>query len=378
MLTFLGETLSGLWFFALGSCIGSFLNVVVYRVPAGRSLLGSSCCPFCATAIQWYDNIPVFGWWLIGGRCRTCRARIASRYPLVEFLVGSVFLSLSISDVALGLVNWPGMARPYYQGFTWHLFSPNPTYLFVFASHAVLMVLLLGAALIRMDGNPVPDGITRCMLLGLVIVIIGDPGLPNGSEPRLDQLFGTVDELKADGPRDWASLQIRAAGFLYAALFGLILRWAYTSPASDTPSSNVPAGEPRGADTFNSVFVWGMLGTWLGIFAMTCITAFAAVLCRLSDALDDPDPEKPSREDQVSLGRELFDGFQRLGNGLMRQPLGLLFLSTWIYLLGAGVFSSSQIFPGGWDRTFWIGVFTAMAFAVFYRHRVVRYAEFHV
>ena len=74
----------------LGLLIGSFLNVVIHRLPqedpAKRSLLGRSKCPQCQKAIAWWDNVPVFGWLLLRGRSRCCKQRIAIRYPLVELV----------------------------------------------------------------------------------------------------------------------------------------------------------------------------------------------------------------------------------------------------------------------------------------------------
>lgn len=78
------------WAFAVGAVVGSFLNVVVARVPAGESIVHPrSRCPGCRTAIAWYDNVPVVSWLLLRGRCRACRIRISFRYPLVELLGGA-------------------------------------------------------------------------------------------------------------------------------------------------------------------------------------------------------------------------------------------------------------------------------------------------
>ncbi|RYG65619.1 prepilin peptidase, partial [bacterium] len=94
--------------FALGACVGSFLNVVVYRlprvvIPAGATLATEawltlrglstppSHCPRCNTQLRWKDNIPVFGWLLLGGRCRYCREPISARYPTIEFVTGLLF-----------------------------------------------------------------------------------------------------------------------------------------------------------------------------------------------------------------------------------------------------------------------------------------------
>jgi prepilin signal peptidase PulO-like enzyme (type II secretory pathway) len=77
----------------LGLAIGSFLNVVIYRLPRHESLSRpASHCPGCGVSIRWYDNIPVASWLLLRGRCRSCRSRISLRYPLVEAVTGVAFV----------------------------------------------------------------------------------------------------------------------------------------------------------------------------------------------------------------------------------------------------------------------------------------------
>lgn len=84
-----------LFVFVFGTAVGSFLNVVIYRLPAGLSLLHPpSRCPKCKTRLKPYDNIPVLGWLWLRGRCRYCRAPVSVRYPLIEFATGFLFLSL--------------------------------------------------------------------------------------------------------------------------------------------------------------------------------------------------------------------------------------------------------------------------------------------
>ena len=80
-------------FGGLGAIVGSFLNVVIYRLPRGRSLgaTGRSHCPQCSHLIAWYDNIPVVSYLVLAGRCRSCRARISPRYPFVEALTAAIF-----------------------------------------------------------------------------------------------------------------------------------------------------------------------------------------------------------------------------------------------------------------------------------------------
>lgn len=80
------------WIAALGLCVGSFLTVVISRVPIGGSILSPpSACPRCGGHIRWYDNLPVLSWIALRGRCRHCGVPIAARYPLLELVVGTTF-----------------------------------------------------------------------------------------------------------------------------------------------------------------------------------------------------------------------------------------------------------------------------------------------
>jgi leader peptidase (prepilin peptidase)/N-methyltransferase len=80
--------------FLFGLLFGSFLNVCIYRLPRGFSVVWpGSACPYCEKPIQFYDNIPVFSWLILGGRCRNCKARITPRYLIVEVINGLLFLA---------------------------------------------------------------------------------------------------------------------------------------------------------------------------------------------------------------------------------------------------------------------------------------------
>ncbi|HWB54861.1 MAG TPA: prepilin peptidase, partial [Tepidisphaeraceae bacterium] len=82
-----------IFLFALGACVGSFLNVVVWRLPRGESLvLPPSRCPKCEHRLAWYDNIPIFGWLLLAGKCRYCKEKISPRYPIVELITALIFV----------------------------------------------------------------------------------------------------------------------------------------------------------------------------------------------------------------------------------------------------------------------------------------------
>lgn len=99
----------------LGLAIGSFLNVVAYRVPAGRSVVRPpSACPACGHTIRARDNLPVLSWFLLGGRCRDCGASISPRYPLVEGLTALLFAA----TVLVVGVRWVLPAYLWFAGVT--------------------------------------------------------------------------------------------------------------------------------------------------------------------------------------------------------------------------------------------------------------------
>jgi len=84
--------------FVLGAIVGSFLNVCIYRIPAGESIVSPpSRCPGCGSGIRWYQNIPILSWVVLGGRCAACKQSISPRYPLIEGLNGLLFVLISHS-----------------------------------------------------------------------------------------------------------------------------------------------------------------------------------------------------------------------------------------------------------------------------------------
>ena len=99
-----------LWCIVVGACVGSFLNVLVYRLPRRKSLVHPpSHCPACGHLIRWYDNVPVFGWLKLRGKCRDCKLPISVRYPCVEgfcgILFGGVFILIDqLWDIPLELL----------------------------------------------------------------------------------------------------------------------------------------------------------------------------------------------------------------------------------------------------------------------------------
>jgi prepilin signal peptidase PulO-like enzyme (type II secretory pathway) len=132
-----------------GLVIGSFLNVVIYRVPRRESLVRpGSHCPGCGVGISWFDNIPVVSWLLLRARCRSCRTRISSRYPLVEGITGLA-----------------------YAAAFWRI-GPSPALLLAWAFVAVLIVLVY----VNHDHLVVPNRlVVPAVIVGLGAAMALDP-----------------------------------------------------------------------------------------------------------------------------------------------------------------------------------------------------------
>lgn len=159
----LGEIIILAWFFITGSVLGSFLNVVIYRVPQGLSLVRPpSRCPVCLHPIRWYDNIPILSWILLKGRCRDCGTQISTRYPLVEALAGLDVLLIAASK---GDWRWaPTLDALLQKG------ELNPAVISTVVWIGVSLSLL-AAGLILFDGARVP---TRFWTVAVLLVIVGN------------------------------------------------------------------------------------------------------------------------------------------------------------------------------------------------------------
>ena len=143
----------GVFSFGLGACIASFLNVVIWRVPRGESIVSPpSHCPKCDSPIRWYQNIPILSWLCLRGRCAACRAPISPRYILVETLGGVLFLAAYLRQFQ---VIGASLADPC----AWTI---------VFVSWIWIALMIVGS-MIDFDHQLLPDFVTvGGMILGLV------------------------------------------------------------------------------------------------------------------------------------------------------------------------------------------------------------------
>ena len=144
----------------IGACVGSFLNVCIYRWPEGLSVVRPrSRCPECETPIRWHDNLPVVGWLLLRGRCRTCRTRISIQYPLIELTTASLWVAAVLR-----------------HGFGWQALSS-----------ALFFTLLLGIALTDARKYIIPDQFT----VGGLVIGVALAFAPGGISP-LQSALGAV------------------------------------------------------------------------------------------------------------------------------------------------------------------------------------------
>jgi leader peptidase (prepilin peptidase) / N-methyltransferase len=140
----------------LGAAVGSFLNVVVHRLPRHESLVApGSHCPSCRARVRAYDNVPVLAWIWLRGRCRTCRAKISTRYPLVEAMTAALCASVvatrsSAAGIVLGLLT---------------------------------VVVLVPVAMIDLEHHVIPNRIT--LPAGIAAVAAGSALDPSGELQRL-------------------------------------------------------------------------------------------------------------------------------------------------------------------------------------------------
>lgn len=231
------ETLWWLLFWtAFGLCVGSFLNVVVYRIPHGLSIGQPvwSFCPGCGVPLRWYDNIPLLSYLRLGGRCRRCGVEISLRYPLIEVTTAVVVLllldALFIGRVREGLYGGA-------IGLTWRLSQDWP----IFLAHVILFACLLSMAAIDLEHYWID---TR---LASVAVVAGF--VLHGLWTPYYSLAGTGRGSAWIRPWDSTAVVCLAA-FVGLVVVGLAQRWVASAsngvPEPGDASEPIAEGSPGG------------------------------------------------------------------------------------------------------------------------------------
>jgi len=285
------------WLFALGAAAGSFLNVVVYRVPAGKSLVWpGSHCPACGHPIRWYHNLPIVSWVWLGGKCRDCGAPISPRYPLVELGTALLFVGLAAVEI------WPAMAPDPNVGIRHVFTAPDAPILpgvqapllggellARYAYHLWLLCTLLAAALIERDGNTAPR---RMFWLAAVAGLIGAAACP-AVQPYWSRVLPAPWNI---GPR-WSGLAESvaggAAGLLVGGLFALIAK----APAKS--SMGAPAQLPDQRDREPAkpqAAALAAIGAFLGWHGVVLIAIASTLVWLLVISRPTPRPERGRRK----------------------------------------------------------------------------------
>lgn len=253
----------------LGSAIGSFLNVVVYRVPKGLSIISPpSACTGCGHPIRSWDNIPVLSWLLLGGKCRDCRAPISVRYPLVEF--GSALL--------FGLVGWWALSGFVEDQAVSITTAATAGFALSLVAYLYLAAVSVALALIDLDTHTLPDRIVLpayavgAVLLGLAAPVAGDYGRLLSAGVGLAALWLVYFLMAVLYPGGMGFGDVKLAGVL-----GLFLGWLGWGPLLVGAFSAFLLGgvfalvllltkrvSRKGGIPFGP---WMLLGAWVGILA---------------------------------------------------------------------------------------------------------------
>ena len=246
-----------------GLAIGSFLNVVIYRVPIGKSIAyPASACPNCGSGIHAYDNVPVFSWFALGGKCRNCKEPISARYPLVELGTGLLFFVVALPVAARLAAVQPTtetiasaltlVAYLYLAAISValsfidieHHKLPN---VIVLPSYAVGALLLGSASIITGDyGQLLRAGIgLGAMGLAYLLIAVIKPGAMGLGDVKLAGVLGLYL-----GFNGWGALIIGSlAAFILGGIYGVVLILLRRT----TRKSGIPFGP------------WMVLGAWIGI-----------------------------------------------------------------------------------------------------------------
>lgn len=210
----------------LGLAVGSFLNVVIHRVPAGESLVSpSSHCPSCGHPVRARHNVPVLGWLVLRGRCADCAAPISARYPAVELGTAVLFVVITVQLAHTGRLS----AAPAYLYLAAvgvalaiiDLRSQRLPNVLVLPSYPVLLVLLAGASAVTGDWSALLRGLVAgaASLAGYLLLWLAYPRGMGFGDVKLAGLLGV-----ALGYLSWSAVAIGTfAAFLVGGTFGVIL-----------------------------------------------------------------------------------------------------------------------------------------------------------
>jgi leader peptidase (prepilin peptidase)/N-methyltransferase len=236
--------------FILGVCVGSFLNVCVYRLPMEKSLLWpGSRCGHCLQPVHWYDNIPLISYIVLRGRCRMCGTRFSARYFVVELVTGLGFAGLFYLEVMENIHQWPAtpLQRMYIS------FGLYPwQWWWVYGIHAVLFSFLLTASACDLDSRQIPLSLTTT---GTVVGLICSGIIPWPWPRSLTDVDAVINPARPFA--NWWLMDARVPTGMYP--------WPVWGPLPDW----LPAGSPQLG------LVTGIAGALAGTFLVRAIAWLA-------------------------------------------------------------------------------------------------------
>jgi len=240
----------------LGLVVGSFLNVVIHRVPDDRSLIRpGSHCPHCGAAIRNRHNVPVLGWLVLRGRCADCAAPISVRYPLVEALTAVLFVAVT---ARFGL-SWDLPAYLYLAAIAVALTMIDldryrlPDAI-VWPSYYVAIALLVPAAVLTDSGGAILRGFAAAAVMWLLFVGIRLFGPMGWGDIKLAPLLGFY--------LGWLGWDAVAVGAFAAFLLGGLVGAALMATRAATLKSRIPFGPAMLAGAFVAVFAAAPVADW--------------------------------------------------------------------------------------------------------------------
>jgi leader peptidase (prepilin peptidase)/N-methyltransferase len=243
----------------LGLAVGSFLNVVIHRVPLGESLSRpASHCPHCQGPIRARHNVPVLSWLLLRGRCAACAAPISVRYPLVEAGTAALFVAVAARfGYSVELPAYLYLAAVAIALAAIDLDVRRLPDRIVLPSYAIAALLLLPAAVVGPDWANAARGLAGAATLYLLYRLIAlYPGGMGGGDVTLAPLIGLYL-----GWLGWSSLAVGAfAGFLLGGVVGVALLGARRVHRG----SRLPFGPFMLAGAFVAVFAAAPIASWYG------------------------------------------------------------------------------------------------------------------
>jgi len=202
--------------FAWGATLGSFVNVVIHRLPRGESVVaGNSRCPRCGAGIRPRDNIPVLGWLLLRGRCRDCGGRISARYPLVEAACGAIAATVAAAELVGGgrwllLPAWGG------RGIDRLLLHGDWRLVVSWALHTAVLLTIFAAGALGRTGYGRACRVAGWAVIATVAVVFVVPPIgPAGVLP-------SVGPWPREGGREWA-LVAAVAGIAAGRIAGAMM-----------------------------------------------------------------------------------------------------------------------------------------------------------